>query len=47
MIWVADLADMLLISKYSKGTRFSWCVIDVIPLKDKNGLRITNAYQKI
>ena len=47
MIWVADLADMLLISKYNKGTQFSWCVIDVIPLKDKNGLRITNAFQKI
>ena len=41
-IWGADLADMELISKYNKGFRFLFCVIDiyskyacVIPLKDK------------
>ena len=41
-IWVADLADMQLISKFNKGFRFLLCVIDifskyawVIPLKDK------------
>ena len=41
-IWDADLADMQLISKFNKGFRFLFCVIDiyskyawVIPLKDK------------
>ena len=41
-IWVADLADMQLISKFNKGFRFLLCVIDifskyawVVPLKDK------------
>ena len=41
-IWGADVADMQLISKFNKGTRFLLCVIDifsnyacVIPLKDK------------
>ena len=41
-IWAADLADMQLISKFSKGFRFLLCVIDiyskyawVAPLKDK------------
>ena len=40
--WGADLADMLLISKFNKGFRFLSCVIDifskyasVVPLKDK------------
>ena len=28
-IWGADLADMQLISKFSKGFRFLLCVIDV------------------
>ena len=53
-IWVGDLADMQLISKFSKGFRFLLCVIDicskyawVIPLKDKKGIAITNAVQKI
>ena len=50
----ADLADMQLISKFNKGFRFSLCVIDinskyawVILLKDKNGITITNAFQKL
>ena len=41
-IWGDDLADMQLISKFNKGTRFLLCVIDVfskyawvVPLKDK------------
>ena len=41
-IWGADLADMQLISKFNKGLRFLFCVIDifnkyawVVPLKDK------------
>ena len=53
-IWGADLADMQLISKFNKGIRFLLCVIDVfskyawtIPLKDKKGIIITNAFQKV
>ena len=53
-IWGADLADMQLISKFNKGFRFLLCVFDiyrkyawVIPLKDKKGITITNAFQKI
>ena len=44
-IWGDDLADMQLISKFNKGTRFLLCVIDVfskyawvVPLKDKKVL---------
>ena len=51
-IWGADLSDMLLINKFNKGFRFLFCVTDiyskytwVIPLKDKNGTTITNAFQ--
>ena len=50
----ADLADMQLISKFNKGFRFLLCVIDifskyawVVPLKDKKGITIINAFQKI
>ena len=53
-IWAADLADMQLISKYNQGFRFLLCVIDffskyarVAPLKDKKGVSIVNAFQKI
>ena len=53
-IWGADLADMQLISKFNKGFRFLLCVIDVfrkyagvIPLKDKKGATIVDAFQKI
>ena len=53
-IWGADLADMQLISKFHKGIRFLLYVIDiyskyawVIPLKDKKGITITIAFQKI
>ena len=53
-IWGADLADMQLISKFNKGFRFLLCVIDifskyawVVPLKDKKGISILNAFQKI
>ena len=45
---------MQLISKFNKGFRFLLCVIDifskyawVVPLKDKKGITITNAFQKI
>ena len=50
----ADLADMQLISKFNKGFRFLLCVIDifskyvwVVPLKDKRGVSIVIAFQKI
>ena len=53
-IWGADLADMQLISKFTKGFRFSLCIVDiyskyawVIPLKNEKGITITNAFQKI
>ena len=55
-IWGSDLADMQLINKVRliKGIRFLLCVIDtdskyawVIPLKEKIGITITNAFQKI
>ena len=45
---------MQLISKYNKGIRFLLGVIDIfskyawiIPLKDKKGITITNAFKKI
>ena len=53
-IWGADLGDMQLISKFNKGFRFSSCVIDiyskyawVIPLKDKKGITIINAFKNV
>ena len=45
---------MQLISKFNKGIHFLLCVVDIfsryawfIPLKDKKGITITNAFQKI
>ena len=46
---------MQLTSTFNKGIRFLLCVIDIfrkyawviIPLKDKRGITITNAFQKI
>ena len=45
---------MQLISKFNKGFRFLLCVIDifskyawVVPLKDKKGISIVNAFQKV
>ena len=53
-IWGVHLADMQSLSKFNKGFRFLLCVIDifskyawVIPLKDKKGVSIVNAFQKI
>ena len=53
-VWGADLADMQLISKLNKRFRFLLCVIYifskyawVVPLKDKKGATIVNAFQKI
>ena len=45
---------MQLLSKFNKGFRFLLCIIDivikytwVIPLKDKKGISVVNAFQKI
>ena len=45
---------MQIISKFNKGFKFSLCVIDiyskyawVVPLKDKKGVSIVNAFQSI
>ena len=53
-IWGADLAEIQLISKFNKGFRFLLCVIDifskytwVVCLKDKRGISLVNAFQKI
>ena len=53
-IWGVDLADMKIISKYNKGIKFFLCVIYlfrkyawVVPLKDKKGITIVNAFQSI
>ena len=50
-IWGVDLANMQLLSKFNKGFIFLLCVIDifniftwVIPLKDKKGISIVNAF---
>ena len=49
-----DLADMQLISKYNQGIRYLLYTIDlfskyafVVPLKDKKGITIANAFQSI
>ena len=53
-IWGVDLADMQSLSKYNKGIKYLLCAIDlfskyewVVPLKDKKGTNIVNAFQKI
>ena len=53
-IWRANLDDMQSISKFNKGFRFLPYVIDifskyawVVPLKDKKGVSIVDAFQKI
>ena len=53
-IWGVGLADMQLISKNQKGIKYLLCVIDlfckyawVVPLKDKKGVSIVNAFQSI
>ena len=53
-IWSIDLDDMQLLSKFNEGFRFLLCVIDifskyawVVPLKDKKGISIVNAFQII
>ena len=53
-IWGADLADMQSLSRKNKGIKYLLCAIDlyskyafVIPLKDKKGISIVNAFNKI
>ena len=53
-IWGVDLADMQSLSKFNKGFKYLLCAIDlfskyawVIPVKDKKGTSIVNAFKKI
>ena len=53
-IWGVDLADMQSLSKYNKGIEYLLCAIDlfsryawVVPIKDKRGITIVNAFQKL
>ena len=53
-IWRVDLADMQSLSRKKKGIKYLLCAIDlyskyafVIPLKDKKGISIVNAFNKI
>ena len=52
-IWELDLADMQSLSKKNKGIKYLLCAIDlfskyafVVPLKDKKGISIVNAFNK-
>ena len=52
-IWGVDLADMQSLSNYNKGIKYLLYAIDlfskyawVIPLKDKKGTSIVNAFKK-
>ena len=53
-IWGVDLADMQSLSRKNKGIKYLLCTIDlyskyafVIPLKDKKGISIVNAFNEI
>ena len=53
-IWGVDLADMQSLSKYKKGMKYLLCTIYlfskytlVVPIKDKKGTSIVNAFKKI
>ena len=53
-VWGVDLADMQSLSRKNKGIKYLLCAIDlfskyvsVIPLKDKKGISIVNAFNKI
>ena len=53
-IWGVDLADTQSLSKKNKGIKYLLCTIDlfskyafVVPLKDKKGISIVNAFDKI
>ena len=54
MIKGVDLADMQSLSRKNKGIKYLLCAVDlyskyafVIPLKDKRGISIVNAFNKI
>ena len=53
-IWGVDFADMQSLSKYNRRIKYLLCVIDlfskytwVVPIKDKKGTSINNAFKKI
>ena len=53
-IWEVDLADIQSLSRKNKGFKYLMCAIDlyskyafVVPLKDKKGISIVNAFNKI
>ena len=53
-IWGVDLADMQSLSRKNKSIKYLLCVIDlfskyafIVPLKDKKGVSIVNAFDKI
>ena len=53
-IWGVDIADKQSLSRKNKGIKYLLCAIDlyskyafVIPLKDKKGISIVNAFNKI
>ena len=53
-VWGVDLANMQSLIKYNKGIKYLLCAIDlfskyawVVSLKDKRGINIVNAFQKI
>ena len=53
-IWGVDLANMQSLSKYNNGIKYLLCAIIlfskyawVVPLKDKRGISIVDAFQKI
>ena len=53
-IWGVDLTDVQPLIKYNKGIKYLLCAIDVfskyarvVPLKNKRGISIVNASQKI
>ena len=53
-IWGVDLADMKSLTRYNKEFKYLLCAIDlfnkyawVIPIKDKKGTSIVNAFKKI
>ena len=53
-IWGVDLADMQSLSRKNEGIKYLLCAIDlyskyafVIPLKEKKGISIVNAFDKI
>ena len=53
-IWGVDLADMQSLSRKKKGIKYLLCAVDlyskntfVIPIKDKKGISIVNAFDKM